>query len=493
MALTASAMAWELGTNLTNSPECCNILQKAGLANVYLPGDETYAAQISSYWSVSVQLHPYCIVQPETTADVSTTITTLVEETNCKFAIRSGGHSSNPGANNIEKGVTIDLSRMNTTTLSPTGDTVSILPAARWGQVYQYLDAQNRGIPGGRLGAVGVGGLVTGGGLSFYVNRQGLVCDNVRNFEAVLASGEVVDANATHNRDLFTALKGGSSNFGVVTRIDIDTFPTSPIWGGERTYPVAQAEYFYPVMVDWTNNIEEYQNGSALVFLYHESLRNETLIHGVYTDVSGTVAAPAFDKFLAIPGHTSSNLGMTNMSTLSRASQAPGYRRRDVWFTVTFKNDERVIKKAVDLHNSLVEELKQESSDGDFIMQAFFQPFPTVIGKHSAEKGGNIAGIDAIDENAIVMLGSLAVNGADQEVMGREKMLAWKDVVEGYSESIGAGVSFRYSNYADRSQDVLRSYGEDNVRKMWDVSKKYDPEGVFQTRAPGGFRLPTDL
>lgn len=87
----------------------CKALQQAGL-DVYLPTDAVYVQQIQSYWSLTAQLTPYCIVQPEDADDVSKTVKTLVQETECKFAVRSGGHSSNPGFNNIDDGVTIDLS-----------------------------------------------------------------------------------------------------------------------------------------------------------------------------------------------------------------------------------------------------------------------------------------------------------------------------------------------------------------------------------------------
>jgi FAD/FMN-containing dehydrogenase len=52
----------------------------------------------------------------------------------------------------------------------------------------------------------------------------------------VLASGEIVNANATSRYDLYTALKGGQSNFGIVTRFDISTFPQGKIWGGRTVY-----------------------------------------------------------------------------------------------------------------------------------------------------------------------------------------------------------------------------------------------------------------
>ena len=57
---------------------------------------------------------------------------------------------------------------------------------------------------------MGVGGLTLGGGISYFSPRVGFTCDTVVNFEVVLADGGLVNANATHNSDLFRALKGGT-------------------------------------------------------------------------------------------------------------------------------------------------------------------------------------------------------------------------------------------------------------------------------------------
>ena len=57
------------------------------------------------------------------------------------------------------------------------------------------------------------------------------------NIEIVLADGAITQANASSNRDLFKALKGGSNNFGVVTRITLRTIPwTGNMWGGTVIY-----------------------------------------------------------------------------------------------------------------------------------------------------------------------------------------------------------------------------------------------------------------
>lgn len=148
------------------------------------------------------------------------------------------------------------------------------------------------------------------------------------------------------------------------------------------------------------------------------------------------------------------------------------------------------MNKAVELHHRLVEEMKVDSSDGDFETQCFFQPLASIVGKHGAEKGGNLLGIDRLTDNAVILLGSLAVNGQLQEAIGREKMMAWKRDIEDYSRSLDAQVDYYYMNYADGTQDVLSSYGEEKVQMAFEVAKRYDPTGVFQKRVVGGFKLP---
>jgi FAD/FMN-containing dehydrogenase len=79
------------------------------------------------------------------------------------FAIRSGGHSPNPGWSGIESGILIDLSKMNSMNISEDRKTVKLGPGARWGQVYEYLDQYDVTAVGGRIAQVGVGGLLLGG------------------------------------------------------------------------------------------------------------------------------------------------------------------------------------------------------------------------------------------------------------------------------------------------------------------------------------------
>lgn len=73
-------------------------------------------------------------------------------------------------------------------------------------------------------------------GISYFSARKGFACDNVVNYQIVLANGKVVNANEKENSDLWSALKGGSNNFGVVTRFDLRAFPQGDFWGGSIVY-----------------------------------------------------------------------------------------------------------------------------------------------------------------------------------------------------------------------------------------------------------------
>lgn len=78
------------------------------------------------------------------------------------------------------------------------------------------------------------------GGISYFSGRYGWACDNVNNYEVVLADGSIVNASPTTHADLYWALRGGSgTNFGIVSRFDMASFPQGLLWGGSRYYNIS--------------------------------------------------------------------------------------------------------------------------------------------------------------------------------------------------------------------------------------------------------------
>jgi len=51
------------------------------------------------------------------------------------------------------------------------------------------------------------------------------------------------------------------------------------------------------------------------------------------------------------------------------------------------------------------------------------------------------------------------------------------------------GHPFIYQNYAAAEQPVFQSYGSNNLERLRDISRKYDPHRVWQVLQPGYFKL----
>lgn len=79
-------------------------------------------------------------------------------------------------------------------------------------------------------------------------------------------------------------------------------------------------------------------------------------------------------------------------------------------------------------------------------------------------------------------------NKADDALFRRLASTGLEQLNE-FAKSIGADNEYIYLNYADRSQNPLAGYGEENVEFMRMVAREYDPSGVFQNQVPGGFKL----
>ena len=149
----------------------------------------------------------------------------------------SGGHSSNTGASNIENGLTIDLAELSDVTLSGDQESIWLGPGARWSDVYAALDPYGLTVSGGRVGNVGVGGYVLGGGFSWHANEHGWSCDSVLEFEVVTPTLEILNVNSTSHADLFWALKGSLGALGIVTGMRMKTIRNAGFFGGAISYP----------------------------------------------------------------------------------------------------------------------------------------------------------------------------------------------------------------------------------------------------------------
>lgn len=113
-----------------------------------------------------------------------------------------------------------------------------------------------------------------------------------------------------------------------------------------------------------------------------------------------------------------------------------------------------------------------------------------LIQPHPVTNGANMFGLTpGRTDDVMVDMTATYANKADDTLV-RSVIRNIVDKQRALLQSHGHLMDFIYLNYADISQEVLQSWGADNVAKLKAVSKKYDPQGVFQKQVPGGYKIP---
>ncbi|KAL9084739.1 MAG: hypothetical protein Q9165_007914 [Trypethelium subeluteriae] len=487
---------WSLALSLfPELDEQCDALIQAGLGNRLLfATDPDYEPRIASWWALNARLHPWCLFQPQDTAEVSASMTALLGAGDgagdWHIAVRAGGHNTGR-TNNVDNGVTIDLGNMNRTTYNSQSNLASMGPGAKWKDAYAELRKYGVLVPGGRDGGVGVGGFLLGGGLTYYVGREAFACDSVKNFEIVLTNGTVVNANRDQNPDLWMALKGGGSNFGIVTRYDMEALPDKELAYGTRIMSANYSSALVDAVVYFTDHNQEFDTDALVAYLSHDTsiIASDVIAVAIHVNTEGVHNTTGFAKLNQIPSLVPDNTLSVSLAQAAEDSQLPS----GTWnagATITFKNDKRILTRAVQLHDQYVQDLKHALGADNFETYVFFQPLPTFFGQLSKQKGGNMLGIDLQEYNAIMWTGGVAVNTSQQDLaFAQTRLNAMVAELKSFSVSLAGGNRLVYLNYADSSQDPLGSYVKENVEHIRNVAAKYDPKGAFQKRFPGGFKI----
>ncbi len=187
-----------------------------------LPGSAAYE-EARLVLNPMIDKHPALIVQPSGVADVSRAVQ-FAQEHRLSTAVKCGGHSA-AGKSTVEGGMMIDLSRLRYCRVNADERRAYVSGGSLLGALDHEAMAQGLVTTAGTVSHTGVGGLATGGGFGRLGRKYGLTLDNIHAVDVVSADGELRHANAEQNQDLYWAVRGGGSNFGVVTAFEFDLHP----------------------------------------------------------------------------------------------------------------------------------------------------------------------------------------------------------------------------------------------------------------------------
>ena len=227
---------------------------------VYVAGDGGYeAARLP--WQRRLDPRPALIVEAATAADVQAALR-IAREQDLPLAVQSTGH----GAVAVpEGGLLLKTSSMASVEVDPVRRVARVGGGALWTDVIAAAAPHGLAPLSGTSPAVGVTGYTLGGGAGWLSRLHGYAADSVVRAELVTADGELVTASAAEHPDLFWALRGGSGNFGVVTRLELRLFPMTTVYAGMAMFDPARAADAFAVYREWALDEPDESNTALML------------------------------------------------------------------------------------------------------------------------------------------------------------------------------------------------------------------------------------
>ncbi|KAI1387737.1 FAD-binding domain-containing protein [Hypoxylon trugodes] len=472
---------------------CDTLLSIFSSDSVNVAGQESYDASQARYWSQQQarDTKPKCFIQPLDAEDVSVVVL-VSRATECPFSVKGGGHTHFKGGSNSHGGITIDFIQRKHVIPSADRKSVAFGPGNTWVDVYTVLDNLNLTMVGGRTATVGVSGLILGGGISFFSGQYGWTCDNMINYEIVLASGEIVRVDSKSHPDLFWALRGGGGNFGIVTEFVAKAIEQGPMWGGFVFWEMhSTKDAVINGLVNYADKGAEKDPKAALILSFAYAQQHQLWLSCVmphHSDPQPSGSHPEiFADFFGIENSLGDSTRTTSHSNLTievNGNNPIGLRQNyQVYTTYVDK------QLALDILTIYHEEIEQIKNITGLLPALVYQIITIPQLRAMARAGGNALGISGGKKPLMLINFTVmwALDSDDEAVLTTSTRILSR--IQTLTRQRGLEHPFLYMNYASQFQDPLSSYGTENKARLIEISKKYDPEGIFQKLSPGHFKF----
>ena len=201
-------------------------------------------------FNLTMDVRPAAVALPRTVEDVIAAIG-YARSRGLRVAPQATGHNIGP-LGSLEDALLVDVRELQEVSIDPAARRVRVGAGVKWERVAPKLSDYGLAALHGSSPDVGVAGYSLGGGMGWLARKYGLQANSVTAIELVTADGEPRRVDATHEPDLFWALRGGNGNFGVVTAIEFEVYAVDELYAGAMFFPFERAG---EVLHAWTELI----------------------------------------------------------------------------------------------------------------------------------------------------------------------------------------------------------------------------------------------
>lgn len=131
----------------------------------------------------------------------------------------------------------------------------------------------------------------------------------------VLANGSIINVGSKSYYDLWLALKGGSNNFGIVTRFVLRTFQQGGIWAGNIISPLTTAPRQLEAFSTFVSTLNFDENAGLIQNFAFDGSQGYVVNQPFYA--LPIVNPPAFQPLAAIQPQLENTMAVTNLAPFS--------------------------------------------------------------------------------------------------------------------------------------------------------------------------------
>lgn len=321
-----------------------------------------------------------------------------------------------------------------------------------------------------------------GGGIASAQGHQGLMQDALESVQVVTADGALLSASKHDNPDLFWAIRGAGSNFGIITSATYKVYGTSnnnQAMNADFVFPASANHSFWQVMQSFDNILPSRLALTAVAF--YDRLHNQPVIalNAVYFGPQAH-GEPYLSPFKALN------------PLRSNISMVPNNALMDAAFFNFFGQDNGACTPNQHINIYTVGLLKTHPPAFEQFfanLTDFWIANPDFQGRLLLQRFPNQA-VTAVPQDETSYPWRAVKTYMNIEGFYTDKTL--DDAVNAFvgpardefAKTSGFEHLATYSNYARGDEGPEAWYGKEKLPRLVELKRKWDPEGVFSWNNP---------
>jgi UDP-N-acetylenolpyruvoylglucosamine reductase len=426
------------------------------------PGDPDWDGARLAF-NLLIDQQPEAVARPESVAQTAE-IVRAARDLGLRVHVQGSSHNTGP-AGSLEGTLLVRLERMKAVEIDADARVAKVEAGARWWDVVPQASEFGLSALHGSSPEINVVGYSLGGGLGWQGRKHGLQANSVTAIEAVTADGEPLRVDADTHAGLFWALRGGSGNFAVVTKIEFRLYPVDAFYAGAMFFGLDQAADVLHAWLEWTRQAPEEVTTAARILkfpdldLIPEIVRGRsfTIIDGAFLGGEGDgnellsplrELEPQMDTFAMVPPAGLSEIHLDPVDPIPYLSC-----------------------------HSLVGELPARTIDD---VVAIVGPGSDTLVGLELRHGGGALSRTAPHHGAIASFPGEYLTFGLAPVLDPAEVPALEADLAGLAGAFAPYDVGRYLNFAERPDDVEAMFPAGTMPRLREVKAKYDPDNAIR-------------